>query len=87
MQKLFDQLLSSHGTLAKGKTTTVQGEQVVAVNDTTNGGTLYVAATGNAYPIEIVKPGSQGGRLVFNRFNQPVSLTAPANAIDVTQLK
>ena len=87
VQKLFDQLLSSHGTLAKGKTTTVQGEQVVAVNDTTNGGTLYVAATGNAYPIEIVKPGSQGGRLVFNRFNQPVSLTAPANAIDVSQLK
>jgi hypothetical protein len=87
VQKLFNQLLSSHGTLAKGKTTTVLGRHVVAVNDTTNGGTLYVAATGNAYPIEIVKTGSQGGRLVFDRFNRPVSLTAPANAIDVSQLR
>ena len=87
VQKLFSQLLSSHGKLAKGKTTTVQGQQVVAVNDTTNGGTLYVAATGKPYPIEISKTGSQGGQLVFDRFNQAVSLTAPANAIDISQLK
>ena len=87
VQKLFNQLLSSHGKLAKGKTTTVQGRQVVAVNDTTNGGTLYVATTGKSYPIEISKTGSQGGQLVFDRFNQSVSLTAPANAIDISQLK
>ena len=87
VQKLFSQLLSTHGKLAKGQTTTVQGRQVVAVNDTTNGGTLYVATTGKPYPIEISKTGSQGGQLVFNRFNQPVSLTAPANAIDISQLK
>ena len=87
VSKLFSQLLSTHGNLAKGKTTTVQGQRVVAVNDTTNGGTLYVATTGKAYPIEISKTGSQGAQLVFDRFNQPVSLTPPAKAIDISQLK
>jgi hypothetical protein len=87
VQKLFSQLLSSHGKLAKGKTTAVRGQQVVAVNDTTNGGTLYVATTGKPYPIEISKTGSSGGQLVFDHFNQPVSLKAPANAIDISKLQ
>jgi hypothetical protein len=87
VRKLFNQLLSSHGTLAKGNTTTVRGQKVVAVNDTSKGGTLYVATTGKPYPIEIVKNGSQGGKVDFDQFNQPVSLSAPANAIDISQLK
>jgi hypothetical protein len=87
VQKLFNQLLSSHGKLAKGKTTTVQGQKVIAVNDTTNGGTLYVAATGNPYPIEISKTGTDGGRIVFDHFNQPVSLTPPANAVNIANLQ
>ena len=85
VQKLFNQLLSSHGKLAKGKTTSLHGQQAVSV--TTNDGTLYVAASGKAYPIEISKTGSDGGQIVFDRFNQPVSLTAPANAVDISQLQ
>jgi hypothetical protein len=84
---LFNQLLASHGTLAKGATTTVDGQKVVAVKDTTKGSTLYVATTGKPYPVEIVKAGSDGGRVVFDRFNDSVSLTAPTNAIDISQLK
>lgn len=87
VQKLFNQLLSSHGKLAKGKTTTIHGQQAVAVTDTTNGGTLYVATTGKAYPLEISKTGAQGGQITFDHFNQPVTLTPPANAIDISQLK
>jgi hypothetical protein len=87
VQKLFNQLLSSHGKLAKGKTTTIHGQQAVAVSDTTNGGTLYVAASGKAYPIELSKSGSDGGQIVFNRFNQPVSLTPPPNAVDISSLQ
>ena len=87
MQKLFNQLLSSHGKLSKGKTTTVQGQKVIGVTDTTNGGTLYVAATGTAYPIEISKTGTDGGRIVFDHFNQPVSLTPPAHAVDISNLQ
>jgi hypothetical protein len=87
VRKLFNQLLSTHGTLAKGQTTTVRGQKVVAVNDTSKGGTLYVATTGKPYPIEIVKNGTAGGRVDFDRFNQPVPLSAPAGAIDISQLK
>ncbi len=86
-QKLFSQLLSSHGKLAKGKTTTIQGQKVVGVTDTTNGGTLYVAATGKPYPIELTKSGTTGGQIVFDRFNQPVALTPPANAVDISKLQ
>jgi hypothetical protein len=82
---LFSQLLGKHGTLAKGKSTTVRGQKVIAVNDTSSGGTLYVATTGKPYPIEIVK--SRTGQLDFNQFNQPVSLAPPANAIDISKLK
>lgn len=86
VHKLFTQLLSSHGTLAKGSISTVRGQRVIAVRDTTNGGTLYVATTGKPYPIQIVKPGSQGGQINFDRFNEQVSLTPPANSIDISQL-
>jgi hypothetical protein len=87
VRKLFNQLLSTHGTLAKGKTTTVRGQKVVAVNDTSKGGTLYVATTGKPYPIEIVKNGTAGGRVDFDQFNKPVPLTAPPGAIDISKLK
>lgn len=87
VQTLFNQLLSNHGKLAKGPTTTVAGRKVVAVNDTTKGGTLYVATTGQPYPVQVSKGGSDGGRVVFDRYNQPASLTAPPNAIDVSKLR
>jgi hypothetical protein len=79
-------LLLSHGVLSKGSTSTVNGRAVIALRDTTQGGTLYVATTGTPYPIEIRRGGSGGGRIVFDRFNEPVALTPPANAIDLSQL-
>lgn len=85
--KLFNDLLSSHGPLVKGQITTVRGMKVVPLTDRTKGGTLYVATTGKPYPIEIFKRGAQGGQVTFDRFNQPVSLTAPAGAISMSQLQ
>jgi hypothetical protein len=87
VQTLFNKLLSSHGKLAKGSTATVAGQKVVGVIDTAQGGTLYVATTGQPYPVKVSKNGSDGGRLVFDRYNQSASLTAPANAIDVSKLR
>jgi hypothetical protein len=87
VRALFSKLLSTHGTLAKGGTSTVAGQKVVAVRDTTMGGTLYVATTGPAYPIQISKAGSQGGHITFDRYDQAVTLKAPAGSIDVSQLK
>jgi hypothetical protein len=65
----------------------VDGQKVVAVTDKTKGGTLYVATTGKPYPVQISKPGAGGGRVVFDHWNASVALTAPANAIDLTQLQ
>jgi hypothetical protein len=86
MRRLFASL-SSHGTLVKGKTSTVNGQKVVAVTDSSKGGTLYVATTGKPYPVEILKTGAQGGKFEFDRYDQPVPLSAPANAINLQQLQ
>lgn len=87
LHKLLTALLAHHAKLTKGATTTVNGQKVVALTDTTNHGTLYVATTGKPYPVQITKSGSDGGKLSFDRFNETVSLTPPANAIDISKLK
>ncbi len=87
LHQLLSAVLANHGSLAKGSTTSVHGQNVVALKDTSMGGTLYVATTGKPYPVEISKSGSSGGRMDFDHINQSVSLTPPPNAIDVSQLK
>ena len=84
---LLGSSLASHGALAKGTSTAIGGEQAVPVRDTTKGGTLYVATSGAPYPLEITKGGSEAGTVKFTRWNQPVTLAAPANAINITQLQ
>jgi hypothetical protein len=85
--KLIDSTLAGHGTLSHAGATTVNGQKAVGVSDVAKGGTLYVSTVGAPYPIEIVKDGADGtGKLVFDRWNKPVTLEAPANAIDIDQL-
>jgi hypothetical protein len=89
LDKLTETALAGHGTLRKGPETTIAGQKAVALQDTSKGGTLYVAATGTPYPLEIVKQGGSGsaGSIRFDRWNQPVTLTAPADAINIDQLQ
>jgi hypothetical protein len=85
---LFGKLLKTHSSsLAKGKTTTIDGQSVIAIRDTKQGGTLYVATSGTPYPVEIQKTGSQAGRISFSKFNESVSLSAPSPAISLSQLE
>jgi hypothetical protein len=86
MQKLMGSVLLKHGALNKESTTTLNGRQVIGVTDKAQGGTLYVATTGPPYPVEIRRGGSTGGRITFDRFNEPVTLTPPANAVDLSKL-
>jgi hypothetical protein len=85
--KLVDTALASHGTLALAGSKTVNGQRAVGVTDTSKGGTLYVATTGAPYPLELVKSGASGGRITFDRWNQAVTLTAPAGAVNINQLQ
>jgi hypothetical protein len=86
LQKLTGALLLTHGSLAKGGTSTVNGRQVVSVTDKSKGGTLYVATTGPAYPVELKRTSGGGGQIVFDHFNEPVTLTPPAGAISLSSL-
>lgn len=85
--KLIGTTLASHGTLSSAGTKTIAGQKAVGVSDVSKGGTLYVAGTGDPYPLEIVKTGASGGKIVFDRWNKAVTLTAPADAINIDQLQ
>lgn len=84
LDKVIDSTLGDHGPLSRAADATLDGHAAVGVTDAARDGTLYVAATGVPYPLEIRKPGA--GRIVFDRWNKPVSLEVPANAISINQL-
>ncbi len=84
---LVDQTLANHGALSKDSTTTIDGQKVVGLTDKSRGGTLYVAATGKPYPVQISKDGSGSGTITFGRWGESVALAAPSNAIDLSQLQ
>jgi hypothetical protein len=87
LRQLVDQTLADHGTLSKSGTTTIGGQKVVGVTDKGKGGTLYIAATGKPYPVQISRNGAGTGTISFDRWNEAVTLAAPANAIDIAQLQ
>jgi hypothetical protein len=85
LSQLIDLAVADHGTLTRGRSKTIDGQRAVGLSDVAGGGTLYVATTGTPYPLEIVKRGA--GKLVFDHWNQPVSLKAPASPININQLQ
>lgn len=87
MGSLLDSALESHGTLKKGSATSVNGQPAIGVQDTSEGGSLYVATTGKPYPIQLLKSGAQSGKVAFDRWDEPVELTAPAHSVDVSELE
>ncbi len=86
LHQLTTALLSGHGKLAIGKRTTIDGQKVIGLDDTTSGGTLFIATTGKPYPIELHKTGADGGNIHFDRFGESVVLAAPANSVDLAKL-
>ncbi len=87
LRQLLDATLTEHGALVKGTPTTVAGRRAIPLMDTSQGGTLYVSMTGPPYPVELVKAGASAGRIVFDDWNKPTSVTAPTGALDIDQLQ
>ncbi len=85
--RLVDTALAGHGNLVKGAKATVAGQSAIALKDTAKGGTLYVATSGKPYPLEIVKGGHESGKVILDRWDQPVKLSAPSGAIDISKLQ
>lgn len=83
---LFTGISTHHGKLASEGTTTYHGQKVAEIRDTSDNSKLYVAATGKPYPVAIVggKKG-QSGAITFDDWNKSVSLSAPSDAIDISQ--
>ena len=77
------------GPFTKGTTTTINGQKAIELHDTGKlfSGSLYIAATGNPYPIQIIKQGRETGRTTFSGWNQPAALSAPPDAIALTTLE
>ncbi len=83
---LFAEIGANHGKLVNDGKTTYKGQPVVAIRDLSDDSKLYVAATGKPYPVAIVGGRkNQSGTVTFSDWNQPVSLSAPSGALDVSQ--
>jgi hypothetical protein len=84
-QKLFKSALGQHGKLANKGETTYQGQKVVEIDDTTEGGKLYVAAQGTPYPVALAGSKQQGS-LQFDQWGAGATISAPQGAVDLSQL-
>jgi hypothetical protein len=63
----------------------VDGQEVVIVKQE-DGSELAVANDDNSYPLEINNKGESEGTLTFSRFGDDEEITAPDDAIDLTEL-
>ncbi len=88
MSRALSLLLRGAGPLTKGATTTIGGQQAIELKETGTPytGSIYIATAGKPYPILIVKHGQETGQTTFSGWNQPITLSAPANAIELSKL-
>jgi hypothetical protein len=76
---ILEQLLTPEGDVAKGATQPIRG--VPAIGLTGGSGTLWVAAEGRPYPLRVAGRGPDQF-IDFVEYDAPVSITAPAGAIE-----
>ena len=75
--------MASSPTTARRRT---RAKRSSRIRDASDNSKLYVAATGKPYPVAIVgsKKG-QSGAVTFDDWNKSVSLSAPSDALDISQ--
>jgi hypothetical protein len=84
-------LLDPDGTISKGAEKTVNGVPSIGLlSSGTDGGTLWVATTGEPYPVR-VEPGAESGQqgaLDFTGYGESVTVEAPPadQVVDVSKL-
>jgi hypothetical protein len=83
---MFQTLGRGSSTVTNKGATTYKGQSVVNLYDPAKGGSLYVSATGTAYPVAVIKSGSNSGAITFDKWNESVTLSAPSGALDFSQL-
>ncbi|HUY10287.1 MAG TPA: hypothetical protein VMW80_12765 [Candidatus Dormibacteraeota bacterium] len=70
-------------TAVRGKASVYEGQSVIAVSEPPTR-TLYVATTGNPYPLRWVQPGS--GSVIFRDFGKRFHLKAPRKPLNLAAI-
>lgn len=85
-KSMFTDLRTKHGALTNKGATTYNGQSVIDIFDDspTDGGDLYVAATGPAYPVGLGGSGIETGSVTFDGWDKTVPIAAPSGAIDLS---
>jgi hypothetical protein len=86
IKQFTDQLLTPKGTPTAGKLTEINGAKAYTLIDPEGNGTLYIAATGQPFPLRVEKTGTDGGKVDFSDFGADLNVAAPDGAIDIAQL-
>lgn len=82
-RELFPRLLARRRAPVKSTQTTVAGMKAIGITDQSGQGRLDVSLAGKPYPLLL---SGRGGRFTFSDWGKPVSLGAPPNAIDTSNL-
>ena len=83
---LFARIDTGHGKLTNDGKKTYKGQPVVEIRDISDNSKLLVAATGKPYPVAITGGNkAHSGTIAFDDWNKSVSLSAPSNALDISQ--
>lgn len=80
-KKFFAGILGQHGKIENRGETDYKGQKAVEIRDTTQGGSLYVAAEGTPYPVAL-QGGKQQGDVAFSDWDASESIEAPKGALD-----
>jgi hypothetical protein len=79
-------ILDPKGPVVKVGKRTLHGASVIELRDASGGGTLYIAATGPPYPVQLVQTGVHHGVVSFDHWGAPVVVKAPSHPVYLTQL-
>jgi hypothetical protein len=84
-RQFFSGVLGQHGKVENKGETDYKGQKAVEIRDTTQGGSLFVAATGTPYPVALAG-GKQQGDIRFSDWNGSETIEAPKGAVDLSSL-
>jgi hypothetical protein len=83
-------ILGGSGPISKGAKVTIDGQPAITLKLTRKlyTGTLYVATTGQPYPLKLIKTGRETGQTTFSGWDDTtIATTPPANAVDISRLE
>jgi hypothetical protein len=88
LSKAADGILTPDGTVTKGEAGTIDGKPAIALKSGKDGGALWIATTGQPYPLQIVSTGTDSGKIDFTDYGATVAVEAPpaAQVVDVSKL-